>query len=106
MLSTPKYPRRPRRTESGIEIPRRLDGRSAFGRRFKVLCDAMASELGAETLTEADKLAIREAVLLTIAAEAAEAEADPLAESTLLKIAAARRALDGVRRRGAEVVTP
>jgi hypothetical protein len=38
-------------------------------------------------------------VLLTIAAETAEAQADPLALTTLQKLGEARRALDGLRKR-------
>jgi hypothetical protein len=68
-----------------------------FGRRFKTLCDAAASELG-EPLSELDKVTIRQVALLVLATEAqTEKEFSP---DALRLLGEANRALGDLRKRG------
>jgi len=64
---TRPYARRPRQTAAGIEMPR-IDCRTIAARRFRVLADAYAAELGGD-LTEAERSLISQAVSLQLEAE-------------------------------------
>ena len=92
------YQRRLRHSASGIPLPRSVDLRTTFGRRLRQVIDAMAGELGG-TLSELDQVNIR-AIALAIVASEVQAETDPLSDVTLDRLAAAREAMDGLRKRG------
>lgn len=64
--------RRPRRTPSGLELPR-TDGRTLAARRFRALCLAFEQELGGH-LSAVDQNLVRQAANLVLAAEKLQAD--------------------------------
>lgn len=92
-----QYSRRPRHTSAGIEMPR-IDCRTIAARRFRVLADSYAQELGGD-LTEAERSLISQAVALQLEAErlqAAIVSGEIIDTDQLIRISSTSKRLLGI----------
>ena len=97
---TPIAAARPRRARfvAGIELPRVPDARRLPAKRFRALVESFALDLGgADALTEADRILIRQAAGLVLRAETLQAQianGEPVAVDDLVRVnSEARRAI-------------
>ena len=103
---TPVAATRPRRARfvAGIELPRVPDARRLAARRFRTLVGSFAHDLGgADALTEADRILIRQAVGLVLRAETLQekiAAGESVDVDALVRVnSEARRAVSMLRKK-------
>ncbi len=87
---------------NGTRLVEGVDGRSSSSRRFRDLCRALADDLGGEaSLTEAERLTVRNAAAVTVASEAMQGRilrGEPVDPEELTRLANASARLLGTLR--------